>query len=105
MEDKGGEEEEGGREEVEEEAGGEELAGKAAQRLRPSGLCQGPLKVPEAPYLQESRGQWTVKEESRTSLKLGGRTDRRRHRSYNRTAEPVKQTHVFSFPNLRLKKR
>lgn len=51
----GEEEEEGkeeeGREEVEEEAEEEELAGKKAQRLRPSGLCQEPFKSCEAPYL------------------------------------------------------
>lgn len=58
-----------GREEVEEEAEEEELAGKTAQRPRPSGLCQELLKSCESPYLQESRGRWTVKEE-RTILKL-----------------------------------
>lgn len=36
---------------MEEEAEEEELAGKKAQRLWPSGLCQGPFKSWEAPYL------------------------------------------------------
>lgn len=49
------------------------------------------------------QGQWTVKEDSRTSVKLKGRTDCWLHRSYNPTAEPcrhVKQKNVFLFPNL-----
>lgn len=50
MEGKGGKEV-GGRGELEEEAEEEELAGKTAQCLRPSGLYQGPLKGGEASYL------------------------------------------------------
>ena len=70
----GDEEEEGkeeeGREEVEEEAEEEELAGKKAQRLRPSGLCQEPFKSCAAPHLQESRAQGTVKRRRRAEEAL-----------------------------------
>lgn len=40
----------------------EELAGWKAQCLRPTGLCQGPLKSWEVQYLRKSRAQWRVKE-------------------------------------------
>lgn len=56
--------EDGGREEeVEEVAEEEELAGKKAQRLRPSGLWQETFKSCVAPDLQERVVQCRVKEE------------------------------------------